>query len=142
MDKNEAKRHAQDIIDSNKVGVLATIEGNKPHSRYMTFYNDNFTLLTPTSSKTHKAEEIEKNSNVHILLGYDGEGYGDAFVEISGKAVIRHDQETKEKVWTDSVQSWLGSPDNPDYIVLEIQPDSIRLMNSKGDTPEEIDFSS
>ena len=74
------------------VGTMATVEGKKPHSRYMTFFNDNFILYTATSKKTHKVEELQQNPNTHILLGYEGQGLGDGFLEIEG-TVIEYDDE-------------------------------------------------
>ena len=88
MDQQQLKNKVLDILDHHKVGSLATVESGKPHSRYMTFFHDGLTLYTPTSDETHKAEEIENNPNVHVLLGYNGEGFGDAYLEIDryGKA--------------------------------------------------------
>ncbi|SFL80438.1 Pyridoxamine 5'-phosphate oxidase [Salibacterium qingdaonense] len=68
MEQNELKNKILHIIDEYKTGVLATVEKGRPHSRYMTFYHDDITLYTPTSKDTHKAEEIEENPHVHILL--------------------------------------------------------------------------
>ena len=61
----------------------------------MTFFNDELTLYTPTSGKTEKIDEIEKNPNVHILIGYDNEGLGDSYLEISGTSKINDSQELK-----------------------------------------------
>jgi general stress protein 26 len=41
----------------------------------MTFFNEELTLFTPTSANG-KIDEIEKNPNVHILIGYENEGLG------------------------------------------------------------------
>lgn len=79
MSQNQLKEKVLNIIRDHKIGVLSTVENNKPHSRYMTFLNDELTLYTPTSGKTEKIDEIEKNPNVHILIGYDNEGLGDSY---------------------------------------------------------------
>lgn len=130
MNQNELKEEILSVFEHNKIGTLSTVKENKPHSRYMTFYNDGLVLHTPTSSDTHKAEEIDENPFVHILLGYDGEGYGDKYVEIEGTAVIRDSAEIKEKLWNDRFSNWFEGPDDPKYIVLEIEPTAVRLMNS------------
>ncbi|SDH85597.1 General stress protein 26 [Alteribacillus persepolensis] len=140
MNQPDVKEKVIDLLDNHKIGVLATVEQNQPRSRYMTFFNDNFILYTPTNKETPKAEDIEENPHVHVLLGYDGEGFGDAYVEVIGKAAIREDDYLKEKIWHDSMNRWLDGPNDPDYVVLEIKPDSIRLMNRKGDSPQELDF--
>jgi general stress protein 26 len=133
MDSQNLKEKITQVLGESKVGTLATVVGNKPHSRYMTFFNEDLTLYTPTSKETYKAEEIERNPNVHILLGYEGEGMGDAYIEVQGKATIREDQSLKDKFWNEKMEKWIESPQDPNYIILEIKPETIRLMNDNGE---------
>ena len=98
MAKN-AKEEALKILDKNMIGTMATVQHNKPHSRYMTFFNEEFTS-TATSKKTHKAEELQQNPNTHILLGYDGHGLGDSFLEIEGTVIESDDEAMKKKCGT------------------------------------------
>jgi len=139
MNQTELKQKVLDVLENNKIGTLSTVKNNKPHSRYMTFYNEGLVLHTPTSNDTHKAEEIDENAFVHILLGYDGEGYGDQYLEIEGTAVIRDSDEIKHKLWNDRFSNWFEGPDDPKYIVLEIEPTSIRLMNA-GEEPKTLEL--
>ncbi|MED4069824.1 pyridoxamine 5'-phosphate oxidase family protein [Priestia endophytica] len=138
MTVKDVKEKIAKVLEHNKIGTLATIEGNKPNSRYMTFFNDDLTLYTPTSKETHKTEEIEKNSNVHILLGYDGKGFGDSYVEIEGTAEIYEDQKMKNELWEDEFEHWFDGKDDPNYIILKITPSQIRLMNEKGQKPQTV----
>ncbi|MCY8232019.1 pyridoxamine 5'-phosphate oxidase family protein [Priestia endophytica] len=138
MTVQDVKEKIAKVLENNKIGTLATIEGNKPNSRYMTFFNDDLTLYTPTSKETHKTEEIEKNSNVHILLGYDGKGFGDSYVEIEGTAEIYEDQKMKNELWEDEFEHWFDEKDDPNYIILKITPSQIRLMNEKGQKPQTV----
>ncbi|MCA0972576.1 pyridoxamine 5'-phosphate oxidase family protein [Halobacillus litoralis] len=141
MNQEELKTKIHKVMENHKIGTLATVKDGKPHSRYMTFHHDDeFTFFTATSKKTHKVEEIDENPNVHILLGYEGEGYGDRYLEVEGQAKIRDDQEIRDWIWKDHMKNWLGSKDNPDFIVLEIMPESIRLMNEGEDTPETLEL--
>ncbi|WP_261134857.1 pyridoxamine 5'-phosphate oxidase family protein [Bacillus sp. Marseille-Q3570] len=136
MAQKDLKEKVLSVLDRSKFGTLATVKNNKPHSRYMTFHHDGLTLYTPTDKDTHKAEEIDENPNVHILLGYNGDGLGDAYVEVEGKAVIKKDGGLKEKLWTSHMEKWFEGPDDPNYIVLEIQPTLFRLMNSDEKSPQ------
>ncbi|MBT2660489.1 pyridoxamine 5'-phosphate oxidase family protein [Bacillus sp. ISL-45] len=133
MDSQKLKEKITQVLGESKVGTLATVVDNKPHSRYMTFFHEDLTMYTPTSKETYKAEEIERNPNVHILLGYEGEGMGDAYIEVQGKASIREDQSLKEKFWNDKMSKWIESPNDPDFIILEVKPETIRLMNDTGE---------
>ena len=119
---------------------MATIEQNKPHSRYMTFFNDDFILYTATSKKTHKVEEIQNNPNTHILLGYEGKGFGDSFLEIEGTVENHDDESMKEKVWNNALKGWFDGPEDPNLIILKITPTQIRVMNTKGEEPQIIEF--
>ena len=138
MSQNQLKEKVLNIIRDHKIGVLSSVENNKPHSRYMTFFNDELTLYTPTSGKTEKIDEIEKNPNVHILIGYDNEGLGDSYLEISGTSKINESQELKDKLWNESFENWFEGPKDPNYLILQIKPESIRLMNNNGEPPQEL----
>ena len=106
----------------------------------MTFYNEDFTLYTPTSKVSHKVEDIEANPYTHILIGYEGEGFGDAFLEIEGKVSESTDVGMKEKIWNDHMKNWFKGPDDPNMVLLIVKPSSIRLMNKSGKPPETIEF--
>lgn len=140
MDKQKLNKEVLDILEKHKVGTLATVVKNKPHSRYMTFFNDELMLYTPTNKNTHKAEEIEENPHVHVLLGYEGKGYGDSYVEFEGKASISESAELKERLWNEHMKKWFEGPNDPEYIVLAIKPSKIRLMNSEYDSPQTLEL--
>jgi general stress protein 26 len=135
MDKEQLKHEILDVLEKRQTGVLASVKQNKPHSRYMTFYHDGFTFYTPTSIETHKAEEIQDNPNVHLLVGYDGEGYGDPYLEVEGTATIEDDSVLKEKFWSEQMSHYFDGPNDPNYILLKVNPSLIRLMNSEEKAP-------
>lgn len=140
MNQKELKDAALGIINHSNVGVLATISEDKPHSRYMTFFNKDFTLYTATSKKTQKVEEIEQNPHAHILLGYEGEGVGDTFLEIEGKMSEHDDRSILEDLWNDELSGWFSGPDDPNLVIFSITPSRMRLMNKKGQEPQDIEL--
>ncbi|PTL38257.1 pyridoxamine 5'-phosphate oxidase family protein [Alkalicoccus saliphilus] len=140
MDQKQVRQRIEEIIDNNAIGILSTVENNKPYARYMTFLNKDKTMYTPTSRETYKVEEIDKNSNVHVLLGYQGEGFGDEYVEVTGTASIRDDKELIEDLWTDELDNWFDGKDDPKLIFLEIKPEYVRLMNGRGEPPHSLDL--
>ncbi|WP_137792133.1 pyridoxamine 5'-phosphate oxidase family protein [Bacillus sp. E(2018)] len=140
MDKEQMKNKVFEVVDKKQTGVLATVKKNKPHSRYMTFFHDELTFYTPTSIETHKADEIQDNPNVHVLVGYDGEGYNDPYLEIEGTATIRDEQGLKEKFWNDHMKHYFDGPNDPNYILLEIKPSLIRLMNDGEHEPQTLEL--
>lgn len=134
----DAKETARKILDESYVGTMATVQQDKPFSRYMTFFNEDFTLYTATSKQTEKVDELEKNPNTHILIGYEGEGFGDEYLEIMGTVTISDEENLKEKVWNEHMKPYFNGPDDPDLVILKITPDSMRLMNKKGQEPKQI----
>lgn len=129
MSQEELKQKVLNLLDEQKVGTLATVEQDKPHTRYMTFFHEGLTLYTPTSKETHKADEIEKNPNVHILIGYSGEGFGDTYAEIAGTATLTDDPELIDCLWSEEMEKWFKGKDDPNLVILKIDPTSIRYMN-------------
>nr|WP_089738786.1 pyridoxamine 5'-phosphate oxidase family protein [Gracilibacillus ureilyticus] len=138
MNNQEIRKSIENILENCSLGTMATIQQDRPHSRYMMYSNDGLTLYTATSSETHKVDEIQKNPYTHILLGYEGDGFGDEYVEYQGKVTINDSKDLKEELWNSYMKNWFDSPDDPDFIVLEIEPVEIRLMNKKGEAPKEL----
>lgn len=134
----DAKETARKILDESYVGTMATVQQGKPFSRYMTFFAEDFTLYTATSKETDKVEELEKNPHTHILIGYDGEGFGDAYLEIMGTVTISDEKGLKEKVWNEHMKPYFDGPDDPNLVILKVTSDSMRLMNKKGEEPQDI----
>lgn len=140
MTQQQLQETALEIMNTDRVGIMATVANNKPYARYMTFFYENGILFTITHSETHKIEEILQNPFTHILLGYEGEGFGDAYVEIEGNVTVTSGDHMIEKLWNDHVSPWFNGPDDPDLLVLEIRPQQIRLLNKKGLPPQVIDL--
>ncbi|WP_338448836.1 pyridoxamine 5'-phosphate oxidase family protein [Niallia oryzisoli] len=137
MSQENLKKKAMEIISKHRTGVLANVENNKPHTRYMTFFNKDLTLYTPTQMDTEKVDEIQKNPSASVLLGYEAKGISDSYIEVSGKSRINQSQELKQQFWDDSFQKWFDGPEDPNYVFLEIQPETIRILNTEGGPPQE-----
>lgn len=97
-------------------------------------------MYTVTSNDTHKVEELQQNPNTHILIGYDGKGFGDSFLEIEGKVEVSQNDGMKEKVWNKALKFWFDGPDDPKMVILKVTPTQMRLMNTKGEDPKIINF--
>lgn len=138
MSNQELKQQIVKIISDHRTGVLSSVENNKPHSRYMTFYNDDLTLYTPTKMNTEKIDEIKKNPSVSVLLGYEDKGQNDTYVEISGTSVIADSSKLKKQYWEDSFSQWFDGPEDPNYAFLQIQPETIRVLNVHNGQQQEL----
>jgi general stress protein 26 len=140
MTQHDLRESIENILIHSSTGIMATVKKNRPHARYMTFFNKNLTLYTPTSKDTDKSEEVSENPHTHILLGYEGEGLGDSYVEYEGEVTIKDDAELKNKLWNEHMKPWFDGPEDPNLIILQIKPTQIRLMNKKRNSPEILDF--
>lgn len=140
MNQEKLKESIEHILNNSFTGTMATVKNNVPYSRYMTFLNQNLVLYTLTHKETDKVEEVAENPHTHILLGYEGDGFGDSYVEFSGKVTILDDDQWKQKLWNDSMKAWFNGPEDPNLIVLKITPTSIILMNKQGQPPESLEL--
>ena len=140
MEQSVVKEYVEKILDESHIGIMATVKKNKPHYRYMTFFHRDLILYTPTDKTADKVEEIEANPYTHIIIGYEGEGFGDAYIEYQGQVTINHSEELKKELWNDNMQAYFNGPHDPEYTLLEIHPIGIRLMNKKGEPPRDLEI--
>ncbi len=135
----DAYEKALDIIKGQNSGVMSYIAGDTPLARYMTFFNEGFSLYTLTSKQSGKIDDLEKNSNVHILIGQEGL-FNQNFVDYSGKVSFSDNQSVINRLWSPSMNYLFTSKDDPDIIVLKIEPQTINLCSFKSKDIEEVDF--
>ncbi|MCA1024599.1 pyridoxamine 5'-phosphate oxidase family protein [Cytobacillus kochii] len=141
MSNEKVIKKAKEIIKNHPIGVLATVESNAPHIRYMAFYcedSEGFTLYSATKKNTEKVEEIEENGHTSILLGYTGKGLNDEYIEVKGHCRVSEDEEIKKKIWQDSFSRWFEGPEDPNYVILAITPQTIRFLNNEHQQTEEV----
>lgn len=140
LNQNEVRDNIENILDESHIGTMATVKDNKPHSRYMTFFHRDLILYTPTDKHADKTAEIDKNPYTHIIIGYEGDGFGDEFVEYQGEVTFNHSEELKRELWNDDLKLYFDGPEDPNYTLLEIQPIGVRLMNKKGKPPLDLEM--
>ena len=134
---NTTKREqALEILSKNKVGVMATVSGERPDSRYMTFINDDFTLYTATPRDSELLKELQANPHTHILYGYENGDMTDTFLEIEATAAEFNADAIKEKI----IALYPYHVDGMSMTLLKIEPSRMRFMNKAGDNQEEVDF--
>ena len=126
------------ILDTEKIGSLVTVHDNKPYARYMTFTNRGFTLYTTTEDDSAKVKDLEKNPYTHILFGYTHSDEDAPYLEIEGKVTDFKDDELKLKIT--NFFRHIFMKDSSDWVTLQIEPIRIRLMNKKGQPPQELEF--
>lgn len=138
MKNKDLEKKILNAISNHRIGILSSVENNKPHSRYMTFYNEHLTLYTPTKRDTEKIEEIKKNPFVSVLLGFEDKGESDSYVEVKGTTLLNDSPEVKKQYWDTSFEKWFDGPEDPNYVFLEIKPEEVRILNLDGKPTQEL----
>ncbi|KWX71651.1 general stress protein [Paenibacillus riograndensis] len=128
MDNRELEQTIIKTLDDNKFGSFGTIEaGNKPKVRYMAVFHDGLQIYLATNRKTHKVEELRNNPNAFLLLGYE-QGGGKDVLEIEATVAVTKNEGLRSQVWNTELEKWFKGPDDPDYVILELQPTRIEYM--------------
>ncbi|ABY41664.1 MULTISPECIES: pyridoxamine 5'-phosphate oxidase family protein [Bacillus] len=125
------------IIQGQRTGILSTVRNDKPHGAFMMFFHEDFVLYVATDRNSKKITDIEKNPNVHVLLGREGKKLDEDYIEVEGIASIEEDQTLKNKFWTNSLKRWLLGSEDPNYVLIKINPDTIYYIDSAGATDPE-----
>lgn len=132
------KEDILEILNNNKIGPMATLNGEKPYGRYMTFKNEEFTLYTTTEEGSQKVDDLQTNPYVHILLGYTNKDTSAPYIEYTGKLSEIKDDELKLKManfFRSLFQSEKGN-----MVTLQIEPISIKYYPGNGLASKDLMF--
>ena len=90
-------------------------------------------LWMVTSTSSNKVAQIKQNANVEFTYQFDGNGE-DCCIRVLGKAKIIKDRETKTSIAKQIgfFNNHWSSPEDPDYTLLEILPDSLQFVGPSG----------
>ena len=132
----DVQETALSILSNERVGTLASVHDGKPYTRYMTFYNEGFTLYTVTSKNAPKVHELLTNPRTHILYGYENNGLLEEFLEIEATVSEYDDATIKEQFVQHFKDAYFN--DSSDMLVLKVTPTRLRIMNKTGDQQQEV----
>jgi len=110
-----------------KFPMLATIDGNQPRARPVSpVRTDRFTVFVASFRSSHKTGEIAANARVELC--YMSEGHDQ--VRITGLAELVIDPATIQEIWNTNplLRSFLGSIDNPEFVLYCVRPTQVRFM--------------
>ncbi len=133
--QNLKKNWIIDLIKDAGFGCMATIEGNQPRVRpMMPHLADDGTFLLAVLERSRTVPQVAKNPQVEIC-------YIDrkmCYCRITGKAKVSQDLEKKEAVWNNipMLRQYFSSPGDPQYVLLEIDSESIETMTPTQKAPE------
>ena len=129
------KEDVIDLIKDAGFGVLATVNNNQPKARpMMPYLTDDGNLLLAVLSHSRTINDIKENPRVEIC-------YIDrkmCFARISGNAKISQEMEKKQLVWNNipMLRQYFGSPQDPNFVLIEIETDSVEAMTPQQRKPD------
>jgi len=115
------------LVQDEKFPVLATIDGEQPRVRPVSpVRTDGFVVYVASLRSSHKTGEIDRNTNVELC--YTSAHHDQ--VRITGTAERVTDRPLIDEIWDTNplLRSFLGSPDNPEFVLYRILPRQVRFM--------------
>jgi general stress protein 26 len=110
-----------------KFPVLASMDGDQPRARPVSpVKTDGFTVYVASLRSSHKTGELEQNVKVELCYMSDAHDQ----VRITGIAELVIDRAVLQEIWDTNplLRSYLGTVDNPEFMLYRILPLQVRFM--------------
>lgn len=107
--------------------ILASVDGEHARARPVSpVRTDGFTVYVASFRSSHKTGELERNPNVELC--YMAESHDQ--VRITGVADLVTDRTVVQEIWDQNplLRSFLGSIDNPEFMLYRVTPSQVRFM--------------
>ena len=127
VDPSDLTGLALATMASAKFPMLATMDEDQPRLRPVSpVRNDGFTVYIANLRSYSKTREIAANAKVELCYLADNHDQ----VRITGIASILLDRGLLESIWNANplLRSYLGSIDNPEFILYRVTPIRVRFM--------------
>ncbi len=129
VDTSALPELAHAVIQNTKFPMLATVDG-EGHPRVRPVspvrVDQDFTIFVANLASYHKTAEIKAHPEVELAyLAPDHDQ-----VRISGTAIVESDARVIEEIWNSNplLKQYLGSTDNPEFILYRVDPNRVRFM--------------
>ena len=118
---------ALETIRKAKFPMMATVENGQPRVRPVSpVRTDGFTIYVASMRSSGKTAELEANERVELC--YLSEDHDQ--VRITGPARRVTDRAVLQSIWDANplLRAYLGSIDNPEFVLYEVAPERVRFM--------------
>jgi uncharacterized pyridoxamine 5'-phosphate oxidase family protein len=118
---------ALQIVREDRFPMLATIDGDQPRVRPVSPVRvEGFVAYVASLRSSHKTGEIDSNPRVELC--YMSQDHDQ--VRITGTAERVTDRALIDDIWASYplLKHYLGTPDNPEFILYRIVPNRVRFM--------------
>ncbi len=129
VDPTQLHELAHTVIKAAKFPMLATVDvTGQPRLRPVSpvRVDSDFTVYVANLASYHKTAEIAANPRVE--LAYLAPNHDQ--VRLTGTAEVVTEQSLLEQIWSSNplLKQYLGSPENPQFILYRIVPMRVRFM--------------
>ncbi len=132
MDQEKAKQ-AMQVISQFPISQFGTVDVEGfPNVRAMftAKVEDDFTTFFATSSHTAKVSEIKANNKVIVVWATPFDDMKNwKSVMLKGVAEVTDDPKIKKDTWLDMMNNFYSGPDDPNYVVVRIKPESVKMVD-------------
>lgn len=118
---------AQATMARARFPMLGSVDGDRPRLRPVSpVATDGFTVFVASLRSSHKTVELEANPAVELC--YLDEGHDQ--VRIEGTAEVVSAKQVRQAIWDSNplLRSFLGSVENPEFMLYRIVPERVRFM--------------
>jgi general stress protein 26 len=123
----DVRELALNTMRQAKFPMLASMDGDQPRVRPVSpVRTTDFTAYIASFRSSHKTGEIAEN--VKVELCYMSEKHDQ--VRITGVAEQVGEPDTIQEIWNENplLRSYLGSVDNPEFVLYRVVPVQVRFM--------------
>ena len=127
IDPEQVLALAQSVVQADPFPCLATMDGDQPRLRPVSpVKTSGFTVYVANLRRYHKTTEIDTNPRVELC--YLDPQHNQ--VRITGVAEIVSDAKQIDEIWAANplLGHYLGTADNPEFILYRIVPSRVRFM--------------
>ena len=127
LDPDQLVDLALAVIQSDRFPYLATMDGRQPRVRPVSpVRTDRFDVYMANLRSYQKTVEIQSNPRVELCY-LDSEHNQ---LRITGTAEIVTDRVLQQEIWDKNalLRQFLGSIDNPQFILYHVSPSQVRYM--------------
>lgn len=131
------KEEVIDLIRDAGFGFLATAEGNQPRVRpMMPYLTEEGELLLALLPRSRTISQVKQNPLVEICF-VDRKMW---YCRVAGKASLSENKDKKETIWNNipMLRQYFSSPQDPNFVLLEVEMTSLEAMTPHQKTPEAI----
>jgi general stress protein 26 len=127
VNPEELVKLAHGVIEGNRFPFLATTDADQPCLRPVTLsWEDGFNIYFVSLRRFHKTKELAANPKAEFCFMDEKHDQ----VRVSGIAEVVTDRALLQRAWNQDplLQRYLGSIDNPEFMLWRLRPKRVRYM--------------